>query len=104
MIRYTVSEDRSNGCQRFHIEMSTDSKELCSSVMYAVLDAVRRDKRNSEETEITHDDKGFIVCGECGCKVSTAKEFYIYCPRCGKKLNYEDSIYRWVREGKSVVS
>lgn len=104
MIRYAVSEDRSNGCQRFHIEMSTDSKELCTSVLCAVLDAVKQDKKNNEETDLTHDDKGFIVCEKCGCKVTTAKEFYIYCPRCGKRINYEDSIYRWVREGKTIVS
>ena len=105
-----------NGSTIFSIEMDSTYPDLQAAMINAynkwVRDNISRLNMEIDTTctpEVEYDTLRKnastpirYVCNKCGCRLDDAgDEFYVHCPRCGRKIDYSNHIF--LKENKDVI-
>lgn len=105
MISFTTDHERKlNGRHVYRLSVETDVKKyyemIQASARHCIDDSTNAAKIEDQEyvtpQVVTHEtlagsSRVYYVCSHCECNITPdSRGFFVYCPRCGKKIIYDN--------------
>lgn len=98
-ISFTTDCAMRNGCHSYTITVKTDIKRYYERIQECARKCIDDSVRSRNEClvipmiECKDNNRIDYVCSNCECSLISGPGYYVYCPRCGMKVDYSNHMF-----------